>query len=357
MTFHVTPPLALYPRSLRATLRAIRTEESGVAWFDAGCAADGRTGSSITPPTWHPAREIVTRDLAGDVTRTDYARRPRASPNGSAPRCSATASAPATASRRSAGTAIATSPPGTASPGSARCSTRSTRGCSSSRSPISPTTPATASCSPTPAAPIRSPSCCRRSRRSSASSSSAPPPICRRPPYPALAFDDWIGDASPDVAWGGFDERDACGLCYTSGTTGNPKGVLYSHRSNWLHAMMTLQADALALSARDTVLLVVPMYHANAWGVVYSAPMVGAKLVLPGPKMDGAVDLRPDRGRRRHLFRRGADRLAGAAPASARHRPALLDARARDDRRLGGARIAGPRLRANTASTSSRAGA
>ena len=106
-------------------------------------------------------------------------------------------------------------------------------------------------------------------------------------PYPALAFDDWLGDADPDVAWGGFDEREACGLCYTSGTTGNPKGVLYSHRSNWLHAMMTLQTDALALSARDTVLLVVPMYHANAWGVVYSAPMVGAKLVLPGPKMDG----------------------------------------------------------------------
>jgi fatty-acyl-CoA synthase len=106
-------------------------------------------------------------------------------------------------------------------------------------------------------------------------------------PYPALAFDDWLGDVGEDARWGGFDERDACGLCYTSGTTGNPKGVLYSHRSNYLHAMMTLQADALALSARDTVLLVVPMYHANAWGVVYSAPAVGAKLVLPGARMDG----------------------------------------------------------------------
>jgi fatty-acyl-CoA synthase len=107
-------------------------------------------------------------------------------------------------------------------------------------------------------------------------------------PYPALAFEDWLGNAGEAAAWGGFNENQACGLCYTSGTTGNPKGVLYSHRSNYLHAMMTLQADALALSARDTVLLVVPMYHANAWGVVYSAPMVGAKLVLPGPKMDGA---------------------------------------------------------------------
>ena len=106
--------------------------------------------------------------------------------------------------------------------------------------------------------------------------------------HPAIAFDTWIADEPATFAWGGFDERSACGLCYTSGTTGNPKGVLYGHRSNYLHALMTLQADALALSARDTVLLVVPMYHANAWGVVYSAPAVGAKLVLPGQRMDGA---------------------------------------------------------------------
>ena len=106
-------------------------------------------------------------------------------------------------------------------------------------------------------------------------------------PFPAVAFDEFIAGHAPDAAWGGFDERLACGLCYTSGTTGNPKGVLYSHRSNYLHTMMTLQADGLALSQRDCVLLVVPMYHANAWGVVYSAPAVGAKLVLPGSRMDG----------------------------------------------------------------------
>ncbi len=107
-------------------------------------------------------------------------------------------------------------------------------------------------------------------------------------PFKALAFEDWIREELEDCTWGGFEENSACGLCYTSGTTGNPKGVLYSHRSNYLHALMTLQNDALRLSARDCVLMIVPMYHANAWGLVYSAPAVGAKLVLPGQKLDGA---------------------------------------------------------------------
>ncbi|MFW2851393.1 long-chain-fatty-acid--CoA ligase [Sphingomonas sp. TX0543] len=111
--------------------------------------------------------------------------------------------------------------------------------------------------------------------------------------YAATAFEDWVAGEPAEFTWGGFDEKAACGLCYTSGTTGNPKGVLYSHRSNYLHALMTLQTDGLALSARDSVLMVVPMYHANAWGMVYSAPAAGAKLVLPGARMDGEslVDL------------------------------------------------------------------
>ena len=107
-------------------------------------------------------------------------------------------------------------------------------------------------------------------------------------PFASESYELWLAGRPADAAWGGFEETLAAGLCYTSGTTGNPKGVLYGHRSNYLHAMMTLQPDALNLSARDTVLLIVPMYHANAWGVMYSAPMVGAKLVLPGQKLDGA---------------------------------------------------------------------
>jgi fatty-acyl-CoA synthase len=104
----------------------------------------------------------------------------------------------------------------------------------------------------------------------------------------ALCFEDLIEQHAPDAVWGGFDENTACGLCYTSGTTGNPKGVLYSHRSNFLHTLVTLQSDLMGISGRDVILPVVPMFHANAWGLAFSAPAVGAKLVMPGPKMDGA---------------------------------------------------------------------
>lgn len=104
----------------------------------------------------------------------------------------------------------------------------------------------------------------------------------------ALCFEDLIEQNSADCHWGGFDENTAAALCYTSGTTGNPKGVLYSHRSNFLHTLVTMGVDVLGLSARDTVLPVVPMFHANAWGLALSLPAVGAKIVMPGPKLDGA---------------------------------------------------------------------
>jgi len=99
-------------------------------------------------------------------------------------------------------------------------------------------------------------------------------------------YEEYIAGQSTDVVWGDFDENAACGLCYTSGTTGDPKGVLYSHRSNVLHTLIGMQSDAIGIGARDTVLPVVPMFHANAWGIAFSAPAVGSKLVLPGAKMD-----------------------------------------------------------------------
>jgi len=104
----------------------------------------------------------------------------------------------------------------------------------------------------------------------------------------AVAYEDLIAEGDGDVAWGGFDENTACGLCYTSGTTGDPKGVLYSHRGNFIHAMAACMGDAVGYKSRDVVLPVVPMFHANAWAIAFSAPMAGSSLVLPADKMDGA---------------------------------------------------------------------
>jgi fatty-acyl-CoA synthase len=97
-----------------------------------------------------------------------------------------------------------------------------------------------------------------------------------------------IGAEDGDYAWPALDERSASSLCYTSGTTGAPKGVLYSHRSTVLHALASLQPDVFALRAADVVMPVVPMFHVNAWGLPYSAPMVGSAMVLPGPRLDPA---------------------------------------------------------------------
>lgn len=91
-----------------------------------------------------------------------------------------------------------------------------------------------------------------------------------------------------DVVWGDFPETSPCGLCFTSGTTGAPKGVTYTHRSGYLHTLRALQADVMAITAQDAILAVVPMFHANAWGLPYAAPAAGAKLILPGRHSDGA---------------------------------------------------------------------
>lgn len=103
----------------------------------------------------------------------------------------------------------------------------------------------------------------------------------------ALVYEKLIQEAKPEAPWGGFEENEAAGLCYTSGTTGRPKGVLYSHRSNFLHTLSMAGVDVFGLSARDTVLMAVPMFHANGWGLAFLCPALGCKVVLPGPKLDG----------------------------------------------------------------------
>jgi 3-(methylthio)propionyl---CoA ligase len=102
-----------------------------------------------------------------------------------------------------------------------------------------------------------------------------------------ISYEAWIGKQASTYSWPQFDENTASSMCYTSGTTGNPKAALYSHRSSTLHAYAAALPDVMCLSARDSVLPVVPMFHVNAWGIPYSAALTGCKLVFPGPALDG----------------------------------------------------------------------
>ncbi len=101
------------------------------------------------------------------------------------------------------------------------------------------------------------------------------------------SYEAWIGSQPDAYVWPSFDENTASSICYTSGTTGNPKAALYSHRSSTLHAYAAALPDVMCISARDAILPVVPMFHVNAWGIPYSAALTGAKLVFPGPALDG----------------------------------------------------------------------
>jgi acyl-CoA synthetase (AMP-forming)/AMP-acid ligase II len=104
----------------------------------------------------------------------------------------------------------------------------------------------------------------------------------------AVDYESWLAEADDDVSWLEVDENAAAGMAYTSGTTGNPKGVVYSHRSNVLHALAVNNGDYLGLRARDVAMPVVPLFHANGWSFAFSAPMAGAGLAMPGAKLDGA---------------------------------------------------------------------
>jgi fatty-acyl-CoA synthase len=108
-----------------------------------------------------------------------------------------------------------------------------------------------------------------------------------RPDLSIGSLDQVIAEAGEEVAWGDFDESSPSGLCFTSGTTGDPKGVTYTHRACYLHTLRQLQAEVMGIVSTDSVLTVVPMFHANAWGLPFAAPAVGAKLVLPGRAADG----------------------------------------------------------------------
>jgi len=103
----------------------------------------------------------------------------------------------------------------------------------------------------------------------------------------AVPYEEWIAEADGDFVWASFDENTAAGMCYTSGTTGNPKGVVYSHRSNVIHSLIASQPDMVGLCSRDVVMPVVPLFHANGWSLALTAPMTGAAVVMPGMKLDG----------------------------------------------------------------------
>jgi fatty-acyl-CoA synthase len=120
-----------------------------------------------------------------------------------------------------------------------------------------------------------------------ASESALPEAVAGKVP----SYEAFIAGQPDEYDWPDLDERTASSLCYTSGTTGNPKGVLYSHRSTVLHAYAGCMADTMGISARDTVLAIVPMFHANAWGLPYNVPMTGAKLVFAGARMGDAAKL------------------------------------------------------------------
>ena len=264
---------------------------------------------------------MVSRRVEGDIHRTTYrelAARARRMANALARLRRADA---ATASRRWPGTATATSSSTTPSRARARCCTRSTRGCIRTRSSTSPTTPRTRSLFfdltflPLVEAIARA---SRRSRHFVAMTDRAHMPADSKIPN-LLCYEELLDARERRTSTGRASTRTtASSLCYTSGTTGNPKGVLYSHRSTVLHTFAIALPDALNCSARDAILPVVPMFHVNAWGLPYAACMIGREARLPRPGARRQVALRAVRERAGDAVGRRADRLAGPARATSR---------------------------------------
>ena len=152
-----------------------------------------------------------------------------------------------------------------------------------------------------------------------------------------LCYEQLLDVARGNYRWPSFDERTAASLCYTSGTTGQPKGVLYSHRSTLLHALVSLQADCFGLRSVDAVLPIVPMFHVHAWSMPYGCAMAGAKLVLPGNHMDRVQSHRPHSDRAGNDGAGRAHRVVDVGQSAARQRPVPALAAARGSRRRGAA--------------------
>ena len=161
-----------------------------------------------------------------------------------------------------------------------------------------------------------------------------------------LRYADVVAGESAEFDWPDIDENSAAAMCYTSGTTGNPKGVVYSHRSSYLHTMATCTTNGIGIGASDCVLPIVPMFHANAWGLPYAALMAGADLVLARPPSGRQVAGRHDREAAAHHRRRGADHLERRHALSGEEsRPRHLVAAGRALRRIGRAGVADAHLR------------
>ena len=158
------------------------------------------------------------------------------------------------------------------------------------------------------------------------------PEVTLAPGMTLACYDQLMDAADDDYVWPTFDENTASALCYTSGTTGRPKGVLYSHRSTWLHAYSTALPDVLCIKASSRVLPVVPMFHVNAWGMPYAAALTGASLVLPGRHLDGASMANHSQLRKGYLHCRRAHGLAWFAAISADQRGTPGNREAHHDR-------------------------